>query len=209
MNTKEELNQNLLQQIREEVNKKLISYNVDKDIKEIISQGVSAKGNYFKLDYLQSTPIEEFFKNITITINDLTFYQLTVKEEDDYFFILKKLQKIEFINCIFYDDFNFIENKTYHFNSCIFENDLTISNCQTFENESLFFDCEFTKNIKIKSQIINVELFQNCRIESLNVYNCTFNKKIVNDTFSKSKGVKYNKLDFSDCIINSTFAHKT
>ncbi|MFY4805794.1 pentapeptide repeat-containing protein [Aliarcobacter butzleri] len=123
----------------------------------------------------------------------------------DYAYIFSKIEKVEFEKCTFNNDFNFIENKTYHFKSCNFENELTISNCQTFENESLFFDCEFKKEIKIESESINVELFQNCRIEILNAYNCIFNKKIINDIWEKCKGIKLNSLRFHNCIIKEDF----
>ena len=125
--------------------------------------------------------------------------------EENYGYILSKIEKLEFEECIFNTHFNFIENKKYHFNNCDFENELTISNCQTFKNKSLFFNCDFTKKIKINSVIINIELFENCRVESLVAMDCMFNKKIINDSFSKDKGIKYNELDFTNCIVKDEF----
>ncbi|MFX4284085.1 pentapeptide repeat-containing protein [Aliarcobacter butzleri] len=165
-------------------------------------ESLNVLNDFFKGTFFDDSE-ERIFKKILnkkIVIKEFVF-----DDCQDYAYILSKIEKVEFEKCTFNNDFNFIENKTYHFKSCNFENELTISNCQTFENESLFFDCEFKKEIKIESESINVELFQNCRIEILNAYNCAFNKKIINDTFSKSNGVKYNKLDFSDCIIKEHF----
>lgn len=159
--------------------------------------------NYLKDN--QTTEIrKKGFEKTLVKMNEKIVIKKFIFNNYDYSCILSKIEKLELEECTFYDDFNFIENKTYHFNNCIFENDLTISNCQTFENESLFFDCEF-KRVKINSETINIELFDNCRIEILNAYHCIFNKKIINDSFSKSQGIKYGMIYFVNCTIKENF----
>lgn len=159
--------------------------------------------NYLKDN--QTTEIrKKGFEKTLVKMNEKIVIKKFIFNNYDYSCILSKIEKLEFEECTFYNDFNFIENKTYYFNNCIFENDLTISNCQTFENESLFFDCEF-KIVKINSETINIELFDNCRIEILNAYHCTFNKKIINDSFSKSQGIKYGMIYFDNCTIKENF----
>ncbi|MFW3441215.1 pentapeptide repeat-containing protein [Aliarcobacter butzleri] len=165
-------------------------------------ESLNVLNDFFKGTFFDDSE-ERIFKKILnkkIVIKEFVF-----DDCQDYAYILSKIEKVEFEKCTFNNDFNFIENKTYHFKSCNFENELTISNCQTFENESLFFDCEFKKEIKIESESINVELFQNCRIEILNAYNCIFNKKIINDIWEKCKGIKLNSLRFHNCIIKEDF----
>ncbi|MCT7587842.1 pentapeptide repeat-containing protein [Aliarcobacter butzleri] len=165
-------------------------------------ESLNVLNDFFKGTFFDDSE-ERIFKKILnkkIVIKEFVF-----DDCQDYAYILSKIEKVEFEKCTFNNDFNFIENKTYHFKSCNFENELTISNCQTFENESLFFDCEFKKVVKIESESINVELFQNCRIEILNAYNCIFNKKIINDIWEKCKGIKLNSLRFHNCIIKEDF----
>ncbi|MFW0693699.1 pentapeptide repeat-containing protein [Aliarcobacter butzleri] len=165
-------------------------------------ESLNVLNDFFKGTFFDDSE-ERIFKKILnkkIVIKEFVF-----DDCQDYAYILSKIEKVEFEKCTFNNDFNFIENKTYHFKSCNFENELTISNCQTFENESLFFDCEFKKVVNIKSVTINIELFKNCRIEILNAYNCTFNKKIINDIWEKCKGIKLNSLRFHNCIIKEDF----
>ncbi|MDN5110835.1 pentapeptide repeat-containing protein [Aliarcobacter butzleri] len=165
-------------------------------------ESLNVLNDFFKGTFFDDSE-ERIFKKILnkkIVIKEFVF-----DDCQDYAYILSKIEKVEFEKCTFNNDFNFIENKIYHFKSCNFENELTISNCQTFENESLFFDCEFKKVVNIKSVTINIELFKNCRIEILNAYNCTFNKKIINDIWEKCKGIKLNSLRFHNCIIKEDF----
>ncbi|MDN5082711.1 pentapeptide repeat-containing protein [Aliarcobacter butzleri] len=165
-------------------------------------ESLNVLNDFFKGTFFDDSE-ERIFKKILnkkIVIKEFVF-----DDCQDYAYILSKIEKVEFEKCTFNNDFNFIENKTYHFKSCNFENELTISNCQTFENESLFFDCEFKKVVNIKSVTINIELFKNCRIEILNAYNCIFNKKIINDIWEKCKGIKLNSLRFHNCIIKEDF----
>ncbi|MFW2566421.1 pentapeptide repeat-containing protein [Aliarcobacter butzleri] len=165
-------------------------------------ESLNVLNDFFKGTFFDDSE-ERIFKKILnkkIVIKEFVF-----DDCQDYAYILSKIEKVEFEKCTFNNDFNFIENKTYHFKSCNFENELTISNCRTFENESLFFDCEFKKVVNIKSVTINIELFKNCRIEILNAYNCTFNKKIINDIWEKCKGIKLNSLRFHNCIIKEDF----
>ncbi|WP_323588562.1 pentapeptide repeat-containing protein [Aliarcobacter butzleri] len=165
-------------------------------------ESLNVLNDFFKGTFFDDSE-ERIFKKILnkkIVIKEFVF-----DDCQDYAYILSKIEKVEFEKCTFNNDFNFIENKTYYFKSCNFENELTISNCQTFENESLFFDCEFKKVVNIKSVTINIELFKNCRIEILNAYNCTFNKKIINDIWEKCKGIKLNSLRFHNCIIKEDF----
>lgn len=132
---------------------------------------------FFHSDFvndMEKIKFENEVLNKKINIKKFTF-----GIEENYDYILSKTKKLEFEHCTFKNDFNFLASKTYHFNNCDFENELTISNCQTFENESLFFDCEFKKDVKIKSEIIDIELFENCRIEKFGAYYCTFNKKLL------------------------------
>ncbi|MGJ0362505.1 pentapeptide repeat-containing protein [Aliarcobacter cryaerophilus] len=165
-------------------------------------ESLNVLNNFFKGTFFDDSE-ERIFKEILnkkIVIKEFVF-----DDCQDYAYILSKIEKLEFEECTFNNDFNFIENKTYHFKSCNFENELTIFNCQIFENESLFFDCEF-KRVKINSETINIELFRNCRIEILNAHNSIFNKEILNDIFEKCKGIKLNSLRFNDCIIKEVFS---
>ncbi|PWE23135.1 hypothetical protein DF188_00185 [Aliarcobacter skirrowii] len=165
-------------------------------------ESLNVLNNFFKGTFFDDSE-ERIFKEILnkkIVIKEFVF-----DDCQDYAYILSKIEKLEFEECTFNNDFNFIENKTYHFKSCNFENELTIFNCQIFENESLFFDCEF-KSVKINSETINIELFRNCRIEILNAHNSIFNKEILNDIFEKCKGIKLNNLRFNDCIIKEVFS---
>ncbi|MDX4066766.1 pentapeptide repeat-containing protein [Aliarcobacter skirrowii] len=165
-------------------------------------ESLNVLNNFFKGTFFDDSE-ERIFKEILnkkIVIKEFVF-----DDCQDYAYILSKIEKLEFEECTFNNDFNFIENKTYHFKSCNFENELTIFNCQIFENESLFFDCEF-KRVKINSETINIELFRNCRIETLNAHNSIFNKEILNDIFEKCKGIKLNSLTFNDCIIKEVFS---
>ncbi|MDX4070654.1 pentapeptide repeat-containing protein [Aliarcobacter skirrowii] len=165
-------------------------------------ESLNVLNNFFKGTFFDDSE-ERIFKEILnkkIVIKEFVF-----DDCQDYAYILSKIEKVEFEECTFNNDFNFIENKTYHFKSCNFENELTIFNCQIFENESLFFDCEF-KRVKINSETINIELFRNCRIEILNAHNSIFNKEILNDIFEKCKGIKLNSLRFNDCIIKEVFS---
>lgn len=165
-------------------------------------ESLNVLNNFFKGTFFDDSEerIFEEILNKKIVIKEFVF-----DDCQDYAYILSKIEKLEFEECTFNNDFNFIENKTYHFKSCNFENELTIFNCQIFENESLFFDCEF-KRVKINSETINIELFRNCRIEILNAHNSIFNKEILNDIFEKCKGIKLNSLRFNDCIIKEVFS---
>jgi uncharacterized protein YjbI with pentapeptide repeats len=202
---KEELNQTLLKQIREEVNTLLKSYNIVDTFKNIISQGVSEKGNYFSQNYLQSSLIEEFFENNIIRIKELNFYQIAAVEEDDYLFILKKLQKIEFINCIFETKGIVLESKKIFFNDCKFSKQHTINCYDLLDNkDTLYSNCTFNGTVFIKDEI-NIPLFKDCSfVDSIQANKITFNKPIFLNT-KNMKSRRVNQILLTDCIFKSNF----
>ncbi|MCR1815974.1 pentapeptide repeat-containing protein [Aliarcobacter butzleri] len=158
-------------------------------------ESLNVLNDFFKGTFFDDSE-ERIFKKILnkkIAIKEFIF-----DDCEDYAYIISKIEKVEFEKCTFNNDFNFIENKTYHFNSCNFENELTVSNCQPFENKSLFFDCEFKKEIIMKLQIFDILLFMRCRIKSLKAYNCTYIKTFLENTCTEN-------INFIDCRIKEYF----
>jgi uncharacterized protein YjbI with pentapeptide repeats len=139
----------------------------------------------------------------------IIFDNIKSPEDWNYKSILKKLSKIEFNSCEFYENkLELLESECY-FNNCVFHANWNLLNYKILKNPDnvLYKNCTFEKQISSSSEsdklILEATQFKDCQFTILHFENTIFKNPI----FKNREGHrgKLETLEFYDCIVENKF----
>ncbi|SEQ46361.1 hypothetical protein [Nitrosomonas ureae] len=135
-----------------------------------------------ELNQQKKEAISKFLNELPIELADIDFPVLNNDSNSNYLRVLEKLKPIHFKNCSFrFQDTFFIQNKTISFEDCIFHSDWDMKalDSDSISQDVKFKNCEFRRNITIKSDTLNKASIQQ------NLFSdCNFRKKLAIERIS-------------------------